>query len=149
MAEDERGASSQMEVVRMPDMKPTREQHRAQVAFTKVSDIRGKSWAPDYGRQCMHLPALIHHCGLCQALTFLQAKGADETKKPWFSALLNDLAAATKIATNSQTLLQKVREADVKQYQRMTHEALACAQWFQRYAEAILKVELGADGGKE
>ena len=133
----------------MPDTKPTRQQQRAQAAFRKISAVKSQRWKVEYGRQCMHLPTLIHQCGLCQALAFLEAKGADEKKKPWFNALLNDLADVTGIAANSKALTEATRRADVLRYQQMSREALACAQWLQRYAEAILKIERGAETGAE
>lgn len=132
----------------MPDRPGTREQERAQAAFRKVSDVSSEDWKKHYGRQCLHLPALIHQCGLCQALTFLESKGADDDKKPWFHRLLDDLAHMMDIR-GRQALTETVRNAPLSEYQRLTLEALKCAQWFKRYAEAILKVEPGVDEGTE
>ncbi len=131
----------------MPDAVRTREQHRAQAAYDRVSAVAGEPWKEDYGRQCVHLPALIQQSGLCQALAFLDAKGADERKKPCFHRLLDDLAAVTRLAPDGRRLAGEARQADVTRYQWMTIEALKCAQWFKRYAEAVLKVEAGGEAG--
>lgn len=115
----------------------TREQQRAQAAYGKITAVKPQPWGEDYGRQCLHLPALIHQCGLCQALTFLEAKAV---KKPECGKLLADVLAAAGLGSTGA-----VRGAEVGEYQRMTRDALACAQWFKRYAEAILKVEAGGE----
>ncbi|HUE00058.1 MAG TPA: type III-B CRISPR module-associated protein Cmr5 [Bryobacteraceae bacterium] len=115
----------------------TRDQRYAQAAFQKIKDAQREAWAEDYGRQCLHLPALIHQCGLCQTLTFLEAKAP---KKPWFGRLRDDVIGVAGLESTAH-----IREIDVSEYQRLTRDALACAQWFKRYAEAILKVEAGGD----
>lgn len=116
----------------------TRGQRRAQAAFERIRFAERSAWAEDYGRQCLHLPALIHQCGLCQTLTFLEAKNTP--KKPWFGQLLADVIGVACLESTAH-----VRDAEVSEYQRLTREALACAQWFKRYAEAVLKVEAGGE----
>ena len=115
----------------------TRDQRRAQAAFDRIKGAEHSAWAEDYGRQCLHLPALIHQCGLCQALTFLEAKAP---KKPWYGQLLADVIGVAGLESTAH-----VRDIDASEYQRLTRETLACVQWFKRYAEAILKVEAGGE----
>ena len=124
----------------MAESKPTRDQERAQAAFARVEARKkaGGGKTAEYKTQCLHLPALIHHCGLCQALAFLEAKAAGDGK-PYFQHLLEDLAAVSKLAESREKLTAGVRAAGVQEYQRMTIEAMACAQWLKRYAEALLK----------
>jgi CRISPR-associated protein Cmr5 len=118
----------------------TRDQRRAQAAYQRIKGAERSAWAEDYGRQCLHLPALIHQCGLCQALTFLEAKAP---KKHECEHLLADIVGVAGLGST-----ERVREAELVEYQRLTHEALACAQWFKRYAEAILRVEAGGEEGR-
>ncbi len=131
------------------DVIRTREQQRAEGAFRRVRDVSQESWAKEYGRLCLRLPALIQQCGLCQALTFYEAKGAavedGKLKHPEFYRLLDDLAKVSGLADGRQTLLDRVRAADILQYQWMTRELLRCAVWFKRYAEAYLKVQSGEE----
>jgi CRISPR-associated protein Cmr5 len=116
----------------------TREQLRAQAAFYKIKAAQQRpEIAESYGRRCLHLPALIHQCGLCQASTFLEAKAK---KKPECQQLLDDILEVANIGST-----EEIRCAEIADYQRMTREALACAQWFKRYAEAVLRAELGGD----
>jgi CRISPR-associated protein Cmr5 len=123
-------------------MPGTREQARACDAHLKVTAVLNESWRRDYGRQCLRLPALIHQCGLCQALTFLEAKGAEQ-RNPYFHRLLDDLASVMGTAGGRTTLCASARGATLLEYERLTLEAIKCAQWFKRYAEAILKVRPG------
>lgn len=117
----------------------TRDQRRAQSAFQRIKDVERSAWPKEYGRQCLRLPALIHQCGLCQALAFLQAKGA---KRDECRQLLADIVGVAGLGS-----AEHVRDAELTQYQILTREALACAQWFKRYAEAILRVEAGGEEG--
>ena len=119
----------------MAETKPTRDQERAQAAYGRVEKVVGAQYAGEYKTQCLHLPALIHHCGLCQALAFLEAKGAGTEGKKHCQHLLEDLTTVSKVAE----LPKKARTADVQEYQRMAVEAMACAEWLKRYAEALLK----------
>lgn len=120
----------------------TREQQRAHDAFAKIDDRKNDSQKAreSYGRVCVHLPEMIHRNGLCQTVAFLEAKGADAQRKPWFGQALADLENLLKFAP-PKGLAAKVRTAEMAEYQRLTHEALACAQWLKRYAEAVLKVD--------
>lgn len=125
----------------------TRSQRMAQAAFQSIEEAAKQPWKEKYGRFCVRLPALIQQCGLCQALTFLRAKATDEHAKP-LQQLLDDLAGASGWAENGEALLQQVRTVDMTTYQRMTMELLRCAEWFERYAEAYLKIQRGADEGR-
>ena len=122
----------------------TREQVRAAAAHDLIREI--KSGEKDFGRQCLRLPALIHQCGLCQALAFLESKKSND--------LLDGLARVVsapeqdpKKKLNGQGLAKQARDAGMIEYQWLSREALKSAQWLKRYAEAILKVEPGDDGG--
>ncbi len=127
---------------------PSRDQQRAQAAFERVMAVSTEAWRTDYGRQCLHLPALIHQCGLCQAMAFLQAKGSDGGK-PWFTRLLRDFGQVTQPGMSPEEFTETVRKIGVQAYQRTSREALQCAQYFKRYAEAILKVKPGDEGEEE
>jgi CRISPR-associated protein Cmr5 len=121
----------------MAEVKATRDQERAQAAYARVDAALKKGEHAGYKSECMHLPALIHQCGLCQALAFLDAKGAGG--KRYFHQLLEDVAGVSRLADSREKLTAKARTAGVQEYQRMTAETMACAQWLKRYAEALLK----------
>ncbi|MGB9618951.1 MAG: type III-B CRISPR module-associated protein Cmr5 [Armatimonadota bacterium] len=120
-------------------MPERREQYWARMAFEKVSSVGTQPWAEDYGRQAKHLPALIHQCGVCQALTFLQAKGAaagGAAKRQ----LLKDLASALQFSS-ADALIAEARDSATTSYHLLTRNALGCAVWFKRYAEALLRID--------
>jgi len=118
----------------------TRQQQRAADAYARVNAMLGQAKQKDYGRLCLHLPALIHQCGLCQTVAFLQAKPKDKAESAHFKVLA-DLAGVMK----TQNLPQAARDGQLGEYLQLSREAMRSAEWMKRYAEAVLKVELGDD----
>lgn len=118
----------------------TRQQERAAAAYTRVNAMLGQAKQKDYGRLCLHLPALIHQCGLCQTVAFLQAKAKDKTESAHFR-VLEDLAGVMK----TLDLPKAARNGQLGEYLQLSREAMRAAEWMKRYAEAVLKVELGDD----
>ena len=86
------------------------------------------------------MPEMIHQNGLCQTIAFLEAKRTNP-EKAHFGDVLEDLAAIAKPAPGA-AFAKLARTAESGEYQRLTREALACAQWLKRYAEALLKVDV-------
>jgi CRISPR-associated protein Cmr5 len=125
----------------MTDKSPrTREQVRAATAHEVISKVKEQAGAQEFGRQCLRLPALIHQCGLCQALAFL------ETKKSGSVSIVESLAqvlSAPQHDLDGAKLASQAREVGMVEYQWLSREALKSAQWLKRYAEAILKVKPG------
>lgn len=116
---------------------PTRDQKRAQKAFAATESVMllTEKEKGDYRSLVLGLPALIHDCGLCQTVAFLQAK-ADHHKR-----VLTDLCQLLlrKSANEPCELGAAVREAELPRYQYMTMEALRYSEYLKRYAEAFLK----------
>lgn len=107
----------------------TRQQLWAEKAYQQVESMKDKQGEADYQRVCKTFPALIHNCGLCQALAFAEAKEHRE--------YLNALAAV--LGTSKDNLAQQSRESHILEYQRLTQNALQASTWLKRYAEALLK----------
>jgi CRISPR-associated protein Cmr5 len=138
----------------MPEISPrTREQIRAAKAHEIVSVIQSKpeKEAKSFGRQCLRLPALIHQCGLCQAIAFLESKAKDKDNE--FKKVAESLAQVigapmpASQRMNSSSFAKQVREAGMIEYQWLTREALKASQWLKRYSEAILGAKaIDADG---
>jgi CRISPR-associated protein Cmr5 len=131
----------------MPESSPrTREQLRAAKAHEIISNIKSKSKPENevksFGRQCLRLPALIHQCGLCQAIAFLEAKakGKDNEFKKVVESLAHVIGAPMPESQrlNGNDFAKQVREASMVEYQWLTREALKASQWLKRYSEAIL-----------
>jgi len=120
----------------------TRQQERAQAAYSCVQGKdKTKEEDRNYGRLCADLPALLRQCGLCQTVTFLQAKNKDG--KAHFGEVLTDLGKVAGLGDNVDDISDTVRRVEVGEYQRLSREALRCAEWFSRYAEALLDVKKG------
>jgi len=107
----------------------TRQQRRAQVAYSCVSSRAKKD--EDYSQLAKKFPALVHNCGLAQAIAFVRAKeGA--TGAAYISHLTQTMDETVDIGNTS-------RSADLMKYQRLTREAIESATWIKRYSEALLE----------
>lgn len=101
----------------------TKEQQMAQAAFERV---QGRSSGfEEYSSFALAFPALVHSCGLAQALAFAQAKGRTD----YLSDLENVLGEGEGLCTRS-------REAELMEYMRLSRRALAASSWIKRYCQA-------------
>ena len=122
----------------------TRSQRLAQAAFRRVSDRKGHKKFDEYTTFAKKFPALIHTCGLAQAVAFAQAKGAskDGRGKTPEAKYLTDLAMVVLNAAEddnhdaSDALAEKARTVDLNVYLRLSRDALEAAGWLKRYVEA-------------
>lgn len=108
-------------------VRQTRQQKRAQEAFKCISS--GEKNIDNYCQYAKKFPALVHNCGLAQAVAFLQAKDG--------IAYLDDLAKVMG-KKNNEEIGELSRIADLLEYQQLTLEAIESATWIKRYAEALL-----------
>ena len=109
----------------------TRSQKLAQAAFARIARY-GK---PDkeYVSFAKKFPALIHTCGLAQAVAFALAKKQ--------TGYVEDLAAALNGSghpeiTSTQTLHQQTQTLQLNGYLRLSRDAINAAAWLKRYVEA-------------
>ena len=126
----------------------TRDQERAKVAFEHVhryeADPKGAK-AKKYATMVHKLPALLQTAGLCQALHFASTRDEEQRR------LVEDLAVQlrrvnAKIQTGKD-LLERSRTAELGEYLQLTDEAMACAAWYRRLVQGVLKIEAAdADG---
>ncbi len=115
----------------------TRTQRWAEKAFQAVSERRNYPKKDDYASFAKSFPALIHTCGLVQALAFAEAKGKEkENKRGHTLQFLDDLA--TVLGFDRDELVKRSRKEDIVAYLRLSRDALAAAGWLKRYAEALL-----------
>ena len=110
-------------------VRTTKQQKRAQKAYKCF--LPEKEVGDDYRQFAKRFPALVHSCGLAEAVAFAQAKDK--------SSYLDDLANVMEIDNNS--ILGNIsRTVDLVEYQQITREAIECATWIKRYAEATEKI---------
>jgi len=120
------------------DVRQTRQQVRAQNAYSCVSSIEKekeikKKEAEDYAQIAKKFPALVHNCGLAQAIAFVQAKEG-RTGETYIAHLTKTMSEEGDIGSAS-------RSADLMKYQRLTREVIESATWLKRYSEALLEVD--------
>ena len=110
-------------------VRTTKQQKRAQRAYRCF--LPEKAVGDDYRQFAKRFPALVHSCGLAQAVAFAQAKDKN--------SYLDDLANVMEIDNNS-VLGNISRTVDLVEYQQITREAIECATWIKRYAEATEEI---------
>jgi CRISPR-associated protein Cmr5 len=103
---------------------------------------RGK---PDdeYVSFAKRFPALVHTCGLAQAVAFAEAKGTSkegQPKKPE-TKYLEDIAAVLNAGghapiDSAQKLAETTRSERLGGYLRLSRDAIQAASWLKRYVEA-------------
>lgn len=113
------------------------QQQWAQSVYQHVKQIEEKeeSVREEYGRLCLYFPSLLQTSGLCQAVGFFQAKG--ERNRPAYKLYIHHLAETLGVSEDWSI----ARKADLLEYIRLSRQAKAAAEWYKRYAEAILKIE--------
>jgi CRISPR-associated protein Cmr5 len=109
----------------------TRSQRLAQAAYARIAQ-HGK---PDkeYVSFAKKFPALIHTCGLAQAVAFALAKNETD--------YIADLAEVLKAAghseiTTAESLDHHARTQQLSSYLRLSRDAVNAASWLKRYIEA-------------
>jgi CRISPR-associated protein Cmr5 len=120
----------------MPTMSQTNSQKMAQAAYKSVlarGDIKEEDLLEKYASFARSFPALVHICGLAQAIAFAKAKKHE--------GYLDDLAAVLKEighaeAISADSLERATREHSVSGYVRLSRNALQAAGWIKRYVEA-------------
>lgn len=114
----------------------TRSQKLAQAAFPRIQERkRGLSEREfkEYTSFAKKFPALIHTCGLAQAVAFALAKKE--------AGYVEDLAAVLSASghteiSDSPSLDQNARTQQLSAYLRLSRDAINAASWLKRYVEA-------------
>jgi CRISPR-associated protein Cmr5 len=113
-----------------------RSQQLAQTAYARVA-AQGEL-PQEYVSFAKSFPALIHTCGLAQAVAFAFSKNKTE----YIGDLAAVLQAGGHVSINSSTDLQEQsHNQPLAGYLRLSRDALHAADWLKRYAEAIAPEE--------
>ena len=110
--------------------------------FGKIH-TKGSEERKQYGGMAHKLPVLVRQAGLIQAVTFVYTRG-----KKGHTALLEDLAQTVN-GENAEAFLAKCRTNELTDYMWLTRKTLAALEWYKRFAESVLEIQAGEDGGKE
>jgi len=109
----------------------TRNQKRAQAAYNCVSKILKDNDKTNYKNLAKKFPALVHTCGLTQAVAFVEAK-EDQTGKKYLEHLSNIIDPI-----GCANLSEKSRKAPMVEYRHLSREVVEAATWLKRYSEAL------------
>ena len=112
----------------------TRSQQLAEHAFVQVQRHEGlpDKKSKEYIGFSKRFPALVHTCGLAQAVAFAQSKAPN--------GYLDDLRAVMNSSDNTVTSFSAaICAADLGTYMQLSRTALEAAGWLKRYAEALLE----------
>lgn len=130
----------------------TREQQYAKAIFTQVTAYKNSHTdkeAKEYGSMAHQLPVLVRTAGLAQALTFVEARNKEEAGKPIKPPrqLLDHLAEVVGQPGGS-ALAKAARDENLPNYMRLTQQVLAALVWYKRFAQSVLNVKSGDQGGQ-
>jgi CRISPR-associated protein Cmr5 len=108
----------------------------AQTAFPCIQDRKGalrEKAFDEYKSFAKKFPALIHTCGLAQAVAFALAKQERQ--------YVEDLAMVLRESghpeiTSVQMLHEQTRTQQLSGYLRLSRDAINAAGWLKRYVEA-------------
>lgn len=114
----------------------TRSQKLAQAAYSQIMiHTRNGEEKPnkEFVTTVKKFPALIHTCGLAQAVAFALAKN-DHKYVGYLAAVLR--AAGHSDLQDANSLDQTARTAALSDYLRLSRDAINAASWLKRYVEA-------------
>jgi len=112
------------------------------VAFGK-DNPEGSKPRKQYGSMAHKLPILVRQAGLIQAVVFVETRGKEAHKR-----LLDDLAG-TLGKTNGAALREECQTAELGDYIWLTRKTLAALEWYKRFAESVLNIKSGEEGGED
>jgi CRISPR-associated protein Cmr5 len=117
----------------------TRSQKLSQEAFDRVA-AHGQP-NKEYVSFAKKFPALIHTCGLAQAIAFARAKrGQQEVYAEDLATVLN--AGGHAEITSAEVLAKQTREQSMSGYLRLSRDAIDAAIWLKRYVESAAPEEM-------
>jgi len=124
----------------------TRSQSLAQAAYLQIALHTGNGTrkpVKEFVSTVKKFPALIHTCGLAQAVAFALAKKDDE-----YVGYLAEVLRASGHSelTNAQSLDHQAldhqaRTSSLSAYLRLSRDAISAASWLKRYVEAAAEDE--------
>ena len=114
----------------------TRSQKLAQKAYACVEQRKNGKTFSDYMAFAKRFPALIHTCGLAQAVAFALAKQNTQSEYTEDLAAVLNAGGHTEV-TDAASLDAHTRADAVPSYLRLSRDAIDAAVWLKRYAEAL------------
>jgi CRISPR-associated protein Cmr5 len=127
----------------------TLQQEYAQKVYETVEsfgqqNVKGSPERTQYGSMAHRFPVLARQAGLIQALAFVHTRG--KRGKKAHKVLLEDLAQVVA-GQSAEEFVRQCRGADLTTYMWLTRQTLSALEWFKRFAQSVLEVDPGEEGG--
>ncbi len=125
----------------------SRERTRPLQTFKQVETVRDKHAKADqerYASLAYSLPVLLRTAGLSQSVAFLVSRDGNAGK-----LLTSHLAERLGLPAEALKAFEEIAKAPTIKYLAMTGEALACADWYVRHVQAVLKIDAATARGNE
>jgi CRISPR-associated protein Cmr5 len=113
----------------------TRAQRWAEDAYNRVKARAQGDQAQKYKDMALLFPILVRPAGLSQALALVGCRGEEAHKN-----FVGDLAR-TLGHEGLEALAEEARIAELPAYLRLTREVLGAAEWYKRFAQALIEEE--------
>ena len=129
----------------------SRDRERAALAYEHVAKYldRDRAEQKKYATIVHKMPALLQSAGLCQALHFVRSR-RDEEQRGYVEHLAAQLSRCAGEKLDAEGLLRRARTASLQEYLLLTDEAIACAAWYRRLVQGVLKIDAQqADQGQD
>lgn len=114
----------------------TRSQKFAVAAYDRIafqSQNGQQKVKAEYVTFAKKFPALVHTCGLTQAVVFAIARD-HELYVDDLASVLHEVGHAE--ITSARSVDEAVRKSEVSVYMRLSRDAIEAASWLKRYVEA-------------
>ncbi len=115
-------------------MTTTRTQKMAQQAYQVIQKRLGNKDNQEYESFAKRFPALIHACGLAQAVAFALKSRSDYVED--LASVLHAVGYQKIDRNQVNSLDEQARESGLVEYLRLSRDALLAAGWLKRYVEA-------------
>ncbi len=125
----------------------TRSQQHSKKVYEQISSlVLDADKKKTYGSLCHNFPLMVLRSGLSQAIAFIwvKSKGVESTPQGQFLKHLSHLTEGAHNESASQ-FQQRINQAELIEYQRLTRKILAASIWYKRFAESILGVKAGEE----
>ncbi|MBM3321106.1 MAG: type III-B CRISPR module-associated protein Cmr5 [Candidatus Eisenbacteria bacterium] len=119
----------------------TNSQKAAGRALGHIQEVKGKSWAKQYGRLWLRFPGLVLTNGLMQTVAFYESRNVP--KHPEYGAFLGHMRGILEEGFGESNPLHTL---SCPEYMRATRIALLAAVYYGRFCESILEVKRTDEG---
>ena len=118
----------------------TLEQLRAEFAYNKIEEVKGKQFESDYARYVKNAPAMILTNGLGSTLAFYLSKSKKKDENNAYNILYKHINEwLEKRGFCKGDAIEWIINTDSMKVFQATQEILALLNWMKKFAKAMLE----------